>query len=187
MAWTPMTRWRLGGRLAGRLGWRLPAFAVVPALVTHRVWVPLPTPRRTPFTFWYLAVLMVTTIVLRTVHPQTAQHLLQWSSTNVAELSRHPVRVLVMSALWLPGVVWAPYALMYTLVMAPVERVVGGRWTALVFVSGHLVATLATEVPVAILIRLGDLGRQWATVLDVGVSYGLYTTLGVLFGLLAAR
>src|SRR5436305_12136584 len=117
-------------RSAGRRpapGWLRPVAAL--AGVAHRVRIPpippipLPSPRRTPFTFWYLAVLMVTTVVLRSVHPQTAQHVLQWSSTNVVELSRHPLRVLVLSALWLPGVVWAPYALMYTLVMAPVERV----------------------------------------------------------------
>jgi hypothetical protein len=179
-------RWRPGGLVAVLAGGlRRPAGAA--RSLARRLRVPLPGPRRTPFTFWYLTVLMATTIVLRSVHPQTAQHLLEWSSTNVVELSRHPLQVLVLSALWLPGVVWAPYALMYTLVVAPVERAVGGRWTALVFLSGHLIATLATEIPVAILLWLGDLGRQWATVLDVGVSYGLYTTLGVLFGLLAGR
>jgi len=125
--------------------------------------------------------------VLRLVGPQTAQRVLQWSSTNLAELSRHPIEVMVLSALWLPGLVWAPYAVMYTVVLAPVERAVGGRWTALVFVSGHLVATLATQLPLALLIWLGKLGRQWENVLDVGVSYGLYTTLGVLLGLLVAR
>jgi hypothetical protein len=153
----------------------------------RRTGIVLPSPRRTPFTFWYLVVLLGTTIVLRSVAPPTAQRLLEWSSTNVTELSAHPLRVLVFSALWLPGLVWAPYAVMYTVVIAPVERAVGGRWTAMVFLSGHLLATLLTEVPIAIMIWLGHLGRQWATVLDVGVSYGLFTTLGVLLGLLVPR
>jgi Rhomboid-like protein len=147
----------------------------------------LPTPRRTPFTFWYLIVLLGTTILLRSVRPQTAQRLLEWSSTNVLELSHHPLRVIVFSALWLPGLVWAPYALAYTLVLAPLERAVGARWTALMFLSGHLLATLATEVPVAIMLWLGRLGQQWETVLDVGVSYGVATTFGALLGLLVPR
>jgi hypothetical protein len=152
-----------------------------------RYGIRLPSPRRTPFTFWYLMVLLGTTIVLRSVSPQTAHHLLQLSSTNVSELSRHPLEVMILSALWLPGLVWAPYAVMYTVVLAPVERAVGGRWTAMVFVSGHLIATLATQLPVALLIWLGRLGQQWESVLDVGVSYGVYTTGGVLVGLLVPR
>jgi hypothetical protein len=155
--------------------------------VPGRYGIRLPSPRRTPFTFWYLMVLLGTTIVLRSVSPQTAQHLLLWSSTNITELRRHPIEVMIASALWLPGLVWAPYALMYTVVLAPVERAVGGRWTAMVFVSGHLFATLATQLPVALLIWLGELGRQWDSVLDVGVSYGVYTTGGVLVGLLVPR
>lgn len=173
------------GRL--RAAATLRRIAAAAAIVPPRYRIRLPSPRRTPFTFWYLMVLLVTTIVLRSVSPQTAQHMLQWSSTNVAELSRHPLEVMVLSALWLPGLVWAPYAVMYTVVLAPVERAVGGRWTAMVFVSGHLIATLATQLPVALLIWLGGLGRQWENVLDVGVSYGLYTTGGVLLGLLAPR
>jgi hypothetical protein len=147
----------------------------------------LPGPRRTPFTFWYLVILLGTTIALRSVRPQTAQRLLEWSSTNVLELSHHPLRVLLLSAIWLPGLVWAPYALAYTLILAPLERVLGGKWTAVVFASGHLLATLATEIPVAVLLWLGHLSRQWETVLDVGVSYGVATTFGALLGLLVPR
>src|SRR5262249_31666673 len=88
---------------------------------------------------------------------------------------------------WLPGLVWTPYALLYTVLLAPVERVVGGRWTALVFASGHVIATLATQLPVALLIRLGHLGRSWADVVDVGVSCGLSTTGGMVLGMLVPR
>lgn len=157
------------------------------ARAVARSGIRLPGPRRTPFTFWYLVVLLGTTIALRSVHPQTAQRLLEWSSTNVLELTHHPLRVLLLSAVWLPGLVWAPYALAYTLILAPLERVLGGKWTALVFASGHLLATLATEIPVAILLWFGHLGRQWETVLDVGVSYGVATTFGALLGLLVPR
>jgi hypothetical protein len=157
------------------------------ARAAARSGIRLPGPRRTPFTFWYLALLLASTIVLRSVRPETAQQLLAWSSTNVVELSQHPVRVLLFSALWLPNFVWAPYVLVYTLVLAPLERTVGTWWTAVVFASGHLLATLLTEVPVAILLWLGHLGQQWETVLDVGVSYGVATTFGALLGLLIPR
>lgn len=157
------------------------------AHAVSRTGIRLPSPRRTPFTFWYLVVLLISTIVLRSVGPDTARRLLEWSSTNVAELSEHPVRVLLFSALWLPGLIWAPYAVVYTVVLAPLERTVGARWTALVFASGHLLATLLTELPVAILLWLGHLGQQWETVLDVGVSYGVATTMGAALGLLLPR
>jgi rhomboid family protein len=147
----------------------------------------LPSPRRTPFTFWYLVVLLGSTIALRSVRPETAHRILEWSSTNVLELQQHPIRVLLFSAIWLPGLIWAPYALVYTIVLAPLERTVGARWTVLVFASGHVIATLLTEVPVAILLWLGRLGQQWETVLDVGVSYGVATTFGALCGLLVPR
>ncbi len=153
----------------------------------HRAAPRLPHPQRTPFTFWYLAVLLASTIVLRSVSPRTATHLLALSSTNVHELARHPITVMVMSALWLPGYVWAPYAVLYTLLLAPVERAVGARWTALVFASGHVIATLATQLPVAVMISLGWLGRGWSDVLDVGVSYGLFATGGALLGMLIPR
>src|SRR5262249_61744418 len=66
-------------------------------------------------------------------------------------------------------------------------RVLGARRTILVFASGHLVATLATQVPVAVLIGLGSLGRGWADILDFGVSYGLLTATGVLLAMLTRR
>ena len=143
----------------------------------------LPGPGSTPFTFWYIAVLLVTTVVLLTVPSRIARLLLTWSSTDVYHLHSAPLRVLVSSALWLPGMDWLLYSVLFCLVLAPVERRVGSRWAAAMFASGHLIATLVTELPVAWAIRHGYLPHRAGHRLDVGVSYGFYAMLGVLVGL----
>lgn len=144
----------------------------------------IPTPRRTPFTFFYLAVLAVTTIVLYAVPAHTARTLLASSSTDVYHLHNAPIRVLVSSALWLSGVNWLLYAPLFSLVIAPVERRAGSRWVLAMFASGHVIATLVTELPIAWAIRHGYLAPRDQHRLDVGVSYGFYAVLGALVGLL---
>lgn len=147
----------------------------------------LPNPVRTPFTFWYLVLLLATTIALRSVDTRTEYHVLQWSSTNVAHLRHAPIRAMLASAMVLPGLKWAPNAMIFSLVLAPVERQIGSRWTIAVFASGHVLATLVTELSVAWLVWFGVLPGSWVHILDVGVSYGFFSVLGVLVGLLASR
>jgi len=163
----------------------VPEAATRPVRWSDRLARALPAPGRTPFTFWYLAVLLASSIVQRLVGPRAQRHILQWSSTNVAHLGHDPVRVLVASALWLPGQPWVPAAICFTLVLAPVERRIGSRWTLAVFASGHVLATLVTELPVAWLVRYGELPRHALHVVDVGVSYGFLSTVGVLAVLFA--
>lgn len=140
----------------------------------------LPSPRTTPFTFWYLGVLACTTFLLHFGRPTAVNQLLALSSTDAANLERHPVQVLFLSALWLQDAHWLVYAAIFTVVLAPLERRIGTKWTVLVFASGHVVATLATELPVLWAVRTHLLPVMDAHLLDVGVSYGFFATAGAL-------
>ena len=140
-----------------------------------------------PFTWVYLIVLLATTLVLRNVSPSVAHRLLAASSTDVAHLAQDPVRVLLTSALWLPGRTWVPYAVVLVLVLAPLERWFGVRRAMLVFLSGHVLATLLTELPIAAAITMHMLAPEAAHRLDVGVSYGTYAAVSAFAGSLRPR
>ena len=130
----------------------------------------------------YVVVLLVTTIVLRHVPAAEAHRLLDSSSTDVAHLGRDPFVVLVLSALWLPGRIWFPYAIVLLAVAAPLERRIGTARTTLVFLSGHVLATLMTELPIAAAIGLGWLPAASAHRIDVGASYGLLAVVAASVG-----
>jgi hypothetical protein len=140
----------------------------------------LPSPRTTPFTFWYLGVLGFTTVLLHFGRPDVVDRLLAMSSTDAVNLAHHPVSVLFLSALWLQDAHWLVYAAIFTIVLAPLERRIGAGWTALVFASGHILASLATELPVLYAVRNHLLPTVDAHLLDVGVSYGFFATAGAL-------
>lgn len=146
--------------------------------VLRRLAADAPHPRATPFTFWYLALLLVSTIMLRLVSTRTADALLRWSSTSAVNLHRHPIGSLIASALWVDGR-WWPYLIAFSVVLAPVERRIGSLRTILVFLSGHVIATLVTELPVGWQVRHNLLPRAMARLTDIGVSYGFATGLGV--------
>jgi hypothetical protein len=146
----------------------------------------LPGPVTTPFTFFYLAVLLISTIILRVLPDRVADRVLAMSSTDANNLWHRPLLSLVTSALWLADAKWSVYVLLFALILAPLERRVGPLWTAAVFVSGHVLATLATELPVMWAIRTHLLPHSDARWLDIGVSYGLFAAAGALLPILAA-
>jgi hypothetical protein len=135
-----------------------------------------------PLTSVYTLVLLVTTVVLRQAPTHVAHDLLVASSTDVAHLERDPVTVIVLSATWLPGKLWLPYALVLMSVCAPLERRVGTARAALVFVSGHVLATLLTELPIAVAIAATWLPSASAHRLDVGASYGMLAAVAASLG-----
>jgi hypothetical protein len=146
----------------------------------------LPGPRTTPFTFWYLVVLALTTLFIDFATPTAAARLMRISSTSAINLERHPVQVLFLSALWLADQHWLIYAAIFTAVIAPLERRIGTRHTVLVFASGHVLATLATELPVLVAVRTHLLPMVDGHLVDIGVSYGFFATAGALLLMLPA-
>ncbi|WP_208900150.1 rhomboid-like protein [Streptomyces incarnatus] len=142
--------------------------------------------RSAPGTYVWLGVLFVTTVALHQMSPEFEQHFLRQRSTNIHELSRNPVRVLVASALWIDSGRWLPYILLYTVFHAPVERWLGtARWLA-VCALAHVLATLISEGALLKAIRDGMAPHSAVNTLDVGVSYALAGVIAVLTYRIAA-
>ncbi|MGW3173335.1 rhomboid-like protein [Streptomyces sp. NPDC001153] len=167
------------GRPAAPLPLSLPFPLSVP-----RLWRLLPTPAGTPFTFAYMAVLAVTSVFATLADPALVQALYQDSSTDVAHLVRTPAVVLLASALWIAGGVLSPYAVAFVLVLTALERRIGGARAACVFLAGHVLATLATEIPVGLAVLVGHLPPTSLHRLDYGISFGVAGSIGALSGLL---
>jgi hypothetical protein len=145
----------------------------------------LPTWRTTPFAFVYVALLAAGSVVLSLLDTGDHDAVLKVSSTDVDHLSKHPIFVLVTSALWVDGIVDCLLAVLVLGIVATVlERRVGTRWVVAIFASGHVGATLLTEGSVAVGVHYGVLPATAASRLDVGVSYGLAAMLGATAGLL---
>lgn len=161
-----------------------PAGATALRARPFRPWRLLPTLTGTPFTFAYAAVLAVTSLIATYAAPDLVHSLHQGSSTDVAHLVRSPVLVLLASALWVAGGLLGPYTLGFLLVLTALERRIGGVRTALVFLAGHVLATLATEVPVGLAVLVGRLPGSSLFRLDYGISFGVAASVGALAGLL---
>ncbi|WP_309227059.1 rhomboid-like protein [Streptomyces lunaelactis] len=144
----------------------------------------LPTPTGTPFTFGYIVVLLATSLFAEYGDPATVSALLRGSSTDVAHLADTPLLVLGASALWVAGGLMSPYAVAFFFTLTALERRIGGRRTAGVFLGGHVAATLATEIPVGLSVVAGHLPVSSLHRLDYGISFGLMASIGALAGLL---
>lgn len=168
-------RW-LGGAWTRSRAWR------------RGLWACAPRPSTTPFTFWYLAILAATTVVLRTGADELVDRLLRWSSTDAHNLRHHPVPALIASALWLPDLrSAAEYLLVIAVLIGALERRIGTGRVVAVFASGHVAATLLTELPVLWAIRAHLLPEDDGRWLDIGVSYGIFACVGVMLLMLPAR
>ncbi|MEV0239198.1 rhomboid-like protein [Streptomyces sp. NPDC050674] len=165
-------------------GAREPVRAPAPRPRTLRPWRLLPTPTGTPFTFGYAVVLCLTSLITAYADPALVHALLQGSSTDVAHLVRTPELVLIGSALWVAGGVTSPFAIAFVLALTALERRIGALCAAGVFLLGHVLATLATEVPVGVAVLAGHLPDSSLHRLDYGVSFGVAAGIGALAGLL---
>lgn len=158
--------------------------AAVPVPPRRRAGRLLPTPLGTPFTFGYALLLVATSLFAEYADPALVSDLLQGSSTDVAHLAQAPLLVLVASALWIAGGMTSAYALGFLFVLTALERRIGPLRTAAVFFGGHVLATLATELPVAFSVAAGRLPESSLHRLDYGISFGVMTSVGALAGLL---
>ncbi|WP_326767808.1 hypothetical protein OG978_27715 [Streptomyces sp. NBC_01591] len=158
--------------------------AAQPPVRGARRWLRLlPAPTGTPFTFGYLLVLVATSLFMEYADPDTVAAVLRESSTDVAHLGETPFLVLAASALWVVGGLTSPHVFFFALVLTALERRIGGLRAAAVFVLGHVVATLATEIPVGLSVVAGHLPESSLHRLDYGISFGLMASVGALTGL----
>jgi len=134
-----------------------------------------------PATYAYLLILLVTTWVLETSSSSVARQLLLERSTNLHELARDPVRVVPASAFFVTGApIWLVWAVLFTVLAAPVEHRIGTGRTITVFAIGHVGATLLTAVGLWFALK-GDLVESSVVrAVDVGASYGFVALAGVM-------
>ncbi|MGY5131313.1 rhomboid-like protein [Streptomyces nigrescens] len=156
------------------------------AAVRWRPWRLLPTPLGTPFTFGYAVLLAATSLFAEYADPGLVSELLRGSSTDVVHLAQAPLLVLVASALWIAGGMASGYAVAFLFVLTALERRIGALRAVAVFFGGHVLATLATELPVAFSVAAGRLPESSLHRLDYGISFGVMTCTGALAGLLPA-
>jgi hypothetical protein len=141
-----------------------------------------------PVTCAYLLVLTATTAVLSISSERTDDQLLFGASTNLHQLARIPIRVLIASAFWTVG--WrelALWAALFLAILAPVERHLGWRRMTLTFAAGHVGGTLIVAAGLWVGVKLGTVGRADAVALDVGASYGFFAVAALAAYLLALR
>ncbi len=97
--------------------------------------------RSAPLTFGWLAVLLVTSLYQHALTRRELHAVLEHQSTNLHHLATDPIRVLLASLLWIDGVWWWPYLLMYCLILVPAERWLGSLRWLVVGLLAHVVAT----------------------------------------------
>lgn len=136
--------------------------------------------KASPATFAYLMVLSVTTMVMLSSSNQVVTLLLEEHSTNLHQLFNSPVRALALSAFWAPNYEFLVWAILFALVLAPAERWLGTRRWAVVFISGHVFATLGVAWGLWFAIRRGYASHHLENAIDVGVSYG-FAALAAVF------
>ncbi|MFE3506301.1 rhomboid-like protein [Kitasatospora sp. NPDC059146] len=147
----------------------------------------VPTPRRTPFTIGYLAVVGVTSTFAGIADPELVQRLQEASSSDGHNLLQHPLRALLLSGFWVAGGSWLPYLWGFAFTLAPLERRVGPARAAAVFAAGHVAATLLSQGVVITAVETGRLAPAAMDQLDIGVSYGVLACLGAAAGALPPR
>jgi hypothetical protein len=141
--------------------------------------------RSAPGTCLWLLILGVNTFFLVRMSPRVRRYFLITHSTNLDELSHHPIKVLIASAFWTETPSFLFWLVVFVLFVAPVERWLGTlRWLAVV-ATAHVVATLVSEGAVAYLIHEGDLPHRTKHTIDIGVSYAVSGAVGVLTWYLA--
>ncbi|MFJ3836169.1 rhomboid-like protein [Streptomyces sp. NPDC090054] len=137
--------------------------------------------RSSPGTHIWLLIIAVTSVIV-VIAPDRVEHvLLHRNSSNIHELVQHPIRALLSSAFWIENPAsLALYALLFECFHAPVERWLGTvRWL-LIVATAHITATLVSQKVLLMAIQDHRAPHSMTHVVDIGVSYGLAASVGVL-------
>ncbi|MEU6619208.1 rhomboid-like protein [Streptomyces litmocidini] len=141
-----------------------------------RSWV-----RSSPGTHVWLAVIAITSLVIALSPAALETYLLHRNSSNLHQLAHHPMRALLGSAFWIENPAdFLLYAVLFEVFHAPVERWLGTPKWLLTVATAHIAATLVSQQVVLAAIQLHDVPRSMAHVVDIGVSYGLAASAGIL-------
>ncbi|MFC9589186.1 rhomboid-like protein [Streptomyces sp. NPDC056944] len=141
-----------------------------------RSWV-----RSSPGTHVWLAVIAITSLVIALSPHGLETYLLHRNSSNLHQLAHHPMRALLGSAFWIENPAdLLLYAVLFEVLHAPVERWLGTAKWLFTVATAHIAATLISQQVVLAAIQLHDVPRSMAHVVDIGVSYGLAASAGIL-------
>ncbi|GGP69445.1 rhomboid-like protein [Streptomyces melanogenes] len=134
-----------------------------------------------PGTHIWLLVIAITSIVIELSSQGLEHYLLHRNSSNIHELTKHPAQSLFTSAFWIENPSsFLLYLVLFELVHAPVERWIGTlRWLIAV-AAAHVAATLVSQEVVLWSIKNHEVPKRMAHVVDIGVSYGLAASAGLL-------
>lgn len=127
-------------------------------------------PSEAPFSLSYAGII-ITTSTVRALWPQHGDRAASNLSTNLSNLDRHPVRAVFGSALVVDGPVLLNLAFGIT-PMVIAERRLGPTTTAVMFIIGHVGASLITAATIKRGIATGYYPPETARATDIGLSYG---------------
>jgi hypothetical protein len=141
--------------------------------------------RPAPLASALVLALLMSAILLDT-HPGDVDGVVAWASTNVYNLSRHPIAAMITSAFVVPGL---PSVQIVVVAAASValERRIGALRTVLVALSGQVLATLLTEYGAAAGAHLHLWTASPADRPDVGISYVMFSVLAASWLLVGGR
>lgn len=149
-----------------------------------REWV-----RSAPVTTTYAGVILVGHVALDRVLPERdAARFVRFASTNLDNLTSHPVRSLLGSALVLDSPLTRVLTLDFVgtlitfaagmvVVLGALERRLGAVRALAVFVVGHVGATLITALVIELALDLHRYPGSVRSARDVGISYGAQAVL----------
>ena len=142
---------------------------------------------RVRITLGYAAVLVGVSAVLVDLGPRVRAQVIAQASTNLHNLAHGHLATLLDSAFVTdagPMYFWLP-CLVCLLALA--ELIWRSGRLALVFVTGHIGATLLVAVGLTAAIKFGWLPLSISRTSDVGVSYGAVAVLGALTAAIPSR
>ena len=135
---------------------------------------------RVRITLGYALALVTVSVALVVLGPRVRAHVIALASTNLHNLARGHLGTLFGSAFvtdagpiwfWLPCLVC---------LLALAELIWRSGRLALVFVTGHVGATLLVAIGLTAAIEVGYLPLSISRASDVGVSYGAVAVVGAL-------
>jgi hypothetical protein len=142
---------------------------------------------RVRITLGYAAVLIGVSLALAELRPRARAHVIAQASTNLHNLAHGHLATLLDSAFVTdagPMYFWLPC---FVCLLALAELIWHSGRLALVFITGHIGATLLVACGLTAAIELHWLPMKLARASDVGVSYGAVAVLGALTSAIPRR
>jgi hypothetical protein len=142
---------------------------------------------RVRITLGYAAVLIGVSLALAELRPRARAHVILQASTNLHNLAHGHLATLLESGFVTdagPMYYWLPS---FVCLLALAELIWRSGRLAVVFITGHIGATLLVAVGLTTAIELHWLPMSVSRASDVGVSYGAVAVLGALSSAIPQR